>query len=174
MELGVQGDCFDPVVAVAGPLKVELAEDRQIATLVSLFQPGEFLVRVRGRIPRHNYGRTDIPCTGHVQKCLEHPSPDNQEHSKDGLFSPVNGLMLTGGVLQAFDQSPKRIEPFTDVLRSSLLLGSEREIKLDGGSGAGKHDSGASSMRVFSIRLHSGRYRIGAGHLKPCWSSPNS
>ena len=51
VELGVQGGGFDSVVAVAGPLDADLAEDRQIGTLVRLIQPGKFLVRVGGESP---------------------------------------------------------------------------------------------------------------------------
>ena len=133
MELGIQGGGFDSVVAVASPLDADLAEDRQIGTRASLFQPGKFLVRVGGRIARYSQGRTDVPRTGHVQERLEQPSPDYQELPEDGLLDLMNRLMLIGGVLQAFDQCPKRIESFIDALRASLLLGSGREIKLDGG-----------------------------------------
>jgi hypothetical protein len=48
VESGVQRGGFDSVVAVAGPLDVNLAEDRQIGTLVGLIQAGKFPVRVRG------------------------------------------------------------------------------------------------------------------------------
>ena len=57
------------------------------------------------------------------------------------------------------------------LMRASPLLGSGREIELDGGSGGGKHDSGSSPMRGFlDPSTHPGRYRIGGALLKP--SSP--
>ena len=121
VELGVQGGGFDPVVAVAGPLDVDLAEDRQIGTLVGLIQPGKFLVRVRGGITGDGQGRTHVPGTGHVQERLEQPAADDQELPKEGLLDLMDRLMLVGGVLQAFDQVPERLEPLIDVRRARLL-----------------------------------------------------
>src|SRR5271154_147668 len=82
MELGVQGNGFDPVVAVASPLNADLAEDRKIGTRPSCLQARKFLVRLGGRIARYRYGRTDVPRTGHFQERLEQPSPDNQKFSE--------------------------------------------------------------------------------------------
>jgi hypothetical protein len=61
----------------------------------------------------------------------------------------MNGLTPIGGTLQAFDECPKCIESFIDVLRASPQFGSGREIKLDGGNAGGEHDSGSSPMRGF-------------------------
>jgi hypothetical protein len=149
MELGIQGDCFDPVAAVASPLNADLAEDGKLGTRASLFQAGKFLVQVSGRIAPYNHGRTDVPRTGHVQERLEQPSPDYQELPEGGLLDLMNGLMLIGSVLEVFDECPKCIEPFIDALRASPLLGSGREIKLDGGNAGGEHNSGSSPMRGF-------------------------
>ena len=59
VELGVQGGRFDPVVTVADPLDVDLAEDRQVGTLVRLIQPRKF--PVRSRISEYSEGRTNVP-----------------------------------------------------------------------------------------------------------------
>jgi hypothetical protein len=80
---------------------------------------------------------------------LEQPSPDYQELPEGGLLDLMNGLMLIGGILQALDKCPKCIEPLIDALRASALLGSARQIKLDGGSAGGKHGFGSYPMRVF-------------------------
>jgi hypothetical protein len=77
---------------------------------------------------------------------LEQPVPDHQEIAKDGLLDLMNGLMSVGGVLQAFDQVPERLESSSDLRRASLLLGRVREIELDGGNGGGQHDFGSSSL----------------------------
>ena len=138
VELGVQGGGFDPVVAVASPLDVDLAEDRQIGTLAGLIQPGKFLVRLRGGITGDSQGRTDVPSTGHVQERLEQPAADDQEIPKEGLLDLMDRLMLIGGVLEAFDQAPERLESLIDVHRAGLLLGGRREIELDGGRGGGQ------------------------------------
>ena len=146
VELGVQGGGFDAVVAGAGPLDGDRAEDRQIGTLVRLIEPGKFLVRVRGRIPGNSQGRTNVPGPGHVQECLEHPAADHQELPKEGLLDLMNRLLLVGGVLHAFDQVPERLESFVDLRRARLLLEGRREIELDGGYGGRKHESGSSSL----------------------------
>ena len=125
---------------------VDLAEDRQIGTLVGLIEPGKFLVRVRGRITGDGQGRTDVPGTGHVQERLEQPAPDHQEIPKEGLLDLMNRLLLVGGVLHVFDHVPERLESFVDLRRARRLLGGRREIELDGGNGGGQHDSGSSSL----------------------------
>ena len=46
------------------------------------------------------------------------------------LLDLMNGLTLIGGILQAFDKCPKRIESFIDFLRASPQLGSGRRSNL--------------------------------------------
>jgi len=174
VQLGIQGGRFDPVVAVADSLNGDLAEDRQVGTLAGSVQAGKFVVLVRGRITSYGQGRTDVPRTGQVQERMEQPSPDNQEFSKDDLLDLVYGLMLIGGVLKMFDQAPERLESFTEVHRASLLLGRRREIELDGGSSAGKHEFGSSSCGVCRDQRHPGTYRIERAVSKPSLPRPKS
>jgi hypothetical protein len=147
--MNIQGDCFDPVAAVASALNADLAEDGKIRTRVCLFQPGKFSVRVSGRIARYNHRRTDVPGTSHVQERLEQTSPDYEELPEGGLLDLMNGSTLIGGILKAFDKCPKCIESLIDVLRASPQFWSGREIKLDGGNAGGEHDSGSSPMCGF-------------------------
>ena len=84
-----------------------------------------------------------------VGGCLASPSPDYEELPEGSLLAFMNGLMLISGILQSLDKCPKRIESFIDALRASFLLGSGREIELDGGKVGGEHDSGSSPVRCF-------------------------
>jgi hypothetical protein len=146
VQLRVQGGGFHPILPVAGPLNGHLTEDRQIGTPVWLLQPGQVLVRVRGRITRDPQRRADVPSTGHIQERLEQPVPDHQEIPENGLLDLMNRLTSVGGVLHVFDHVPERLESFVDLHRAGRLLGGRREIELDGGNRAGQHDSGSSSL----------------------------
>ena len=138
VELGVQGGRFDPVVAVANPLDVDLAEDRQIGTLAGLIQPGKFLVRSEPESPDTVRVGPTSPGPAKSRNASSIHRPITKRSRKTILLDLINGLMLIGGVLQVFDQAPERLESLIDVHRASLLLGGRREIELDGGSVAGQ------------------------------------
>ncbi len=89
---------------------------------MSLFQPGQFLVRLGGRIARYRDGRTDISITGHIQERLKQPSSDHHEFPKDRLLDLMYWLLLISRLLHVFYQCPKRLQPLIYVYRASLLL----------------------------------------------------
>ena len=150
VQLRVQGGGFHPILPVAGPLNGHLTEDRQRGTPVWLLQPGQVLVRVRGRITRDPQRRADVPSTGHIQERLEQPVPDHQEIPENGLLDLRNRLTSVAGVLHVFDHVPERLESVVDLHREAACSGVDERSNLTAATGR---------VSMILAPLHCGVYR---------------
>ena len=147
VETGVERGGLESVMAVADPLDLDRAEDRQVRTPARLIQSGQDPRRVVQTLTADGQVRPGIAVAGECQERPEQVESHRQEVTEDSLFDLVDRLSLVGGGAEAFDEGPKGREGPVDGLGTAGLFGGGVGLKLDGGRGGGEHGLGSSPMR---------------------------
>ena len=166
VESGVERGSFESVMAVADPLDLGRAEDRQVGATARLIQAGQDLRRVVRTVAGDGQVGPGVAVAGEGEERTEQVESHRQEVTEDGLLDVVDRLLLVRGSVEAFDEGPKGRQRPVDGLGTTRLFGGGEGRALDDGCGGGEHGLGSSPVRdILGHHKHPGNVPCGEGHF---------